>query len=409
MGLYFRLAWRSVVRQRRRSLIVFLAIGLGMTLMMWYDGFVAGFEQAIYANAVRVLGGNIQVHAGGWGDSLEQNPLLPLPNDAAIAQAARAQPNVVAASRRIITGGMATSREGAFPVQIVGIEPELEQPVSLVAQNVAAGRFLTAADEEAVFIGKGLADAMNLAVGDRFALVGQSAQSQLRRHTVSVAGIYDVGLPDIEKRTVYMALGEAQYLYGLREQSTEVTISVEKLGQEPPIMRALQPQLPGHEISSWKTNFPEMEAALATKSEAMNIFSIIILMIAAIGILNLMLMAVYERTREIGILGALGFKPRQISLLFLLEGTMLGVVGLVFGIGLGLAINFTLGRIGFDFSQFADLTDYMALMTGRVYPTLGVEKLPMRALTALLVSILAAVYPAREAARGEPAEALHYV
>ncbi len=409
MGLYFRLAWRSVVRQRRRSLIVFLAIGMGMTLMMWYDGFVAGFEQAIYANAVRVLGGNIQVHAGGWGDSLEQNPLLPLENDAAIAQAARGQPNVVAASRRIITGGMATSREGAFPVQIVGIEPELEQPVSLVAQNVAAGRFLTAADEDVVFIGKGLAEAMNVTVGDRFALVGQSAQAQLRRHTVTVAGIYDVGLPDIEKRTVYMALGEAQYLYGLRDQSTEVTISVAKLGQEPPIMRALQPQIPGYEISSWKTNFPEMEAALATKSEAMNIFSVIILMIAAIGILNLMLMAVYERTREIGILGALGFKPRQISLLFLIEGSLLGVVGLVFGTGLGLAINFTLGQIGFDFSKFATMTDYMALMTGRVYPTLGVEKLPMRALTALLVSILAAVYPAREAARSEPAQALHYV
>ncbi len=409
MGLFFRLAWRNVVRQRRRSLIVFLAIGLGMTLMMWYDGFVAGFEQAIYANAVRVLGGNIQVHAGGWSNSLERTPLLPLPNDAAVAQAARAQPNVVAASRRITTSGLATSREGAFPVSIVGIEPELELPVSLVAQNVAAGRFLTAADEDAVFIGKGLADAMNLAVGDRFALVGQTAQSELRRHTVTVAGVYDVGLPDIEKRTIYMALGEAQYLYGLRGQSTEVTISVKELGQEPPIMRALAPQLPGYEITSWETNFPEMEAALATKSQVMDIFSVIILMIAAIGILNLMLMAVYERTREIGILAALGLKPGQISLLFLLEGTLLGVVGLVFGIGLGLAINFTLGKVGFDFSQFAGMTDYMVLITGRVYPTLGVERLPMRALTALLVSILAAVYPAREAARSEPAQALHYV
>jgi len=409
MGLFFRLAWRNVVRQRRRSLIVFLAIGLGMTMMMWYDGFVAGFEEAIYANAVRVLGGNIQVHASGYSKSLERTPLLPLENDAAIAQAARSQPNVVAASRRIITSGLATSREGAFPVSIVGIEPELEQPVSLVAQNVAAGRYLTAGDEDVVFIGKGLADAMNITVGDRFALVGQSAQSELRRHTVTVAGIYDVGLPDIEKRTIYMSLGEAQYLYGLRGQSTEVTISVKELGQEPPIMRALSSQFPSYEVSSWETNFPELQAALATKSQVMDIFSVIILMIAAIGILNLMLMAVYERTREIGILGALGLKPRQISLLFLIEGTLLGVVGLVFGIVLGLVINFTLGKIGFDFSQFANLTDYMVLITGRVYPTLGVERLPMRSLTVLLVSILAAFYPAREAARSEPAEALHYV
>jgi ABC-type lipoprotein release transport system permease subunit len=132
-------------------------------------------------------------------------------------------------------------------------------------------------------------------------------------------------------------------------------------------------------------------------------------MIAGIGILNLLLMAVYERTREIGILGALGLKPRQISLLFVLEGAMMGLVGVAFGVALGLVFNGILGQVGFDYSQFSSVTEYTALISGRVYPTLGTEKLVQRGLTALIIAILASFYPAREAAQKEPAEALHFV
>ena len=112
----------------------------------------------------------------------------------------------------------------------------------------------------------------------------------------------------------------------------------------------------------------------------MNIFSVIILIIAGIGILNLLLMAVYERTREIGLLGALGMKPRQISLLFLLEGAMMGVVGVAFGVGAGAADQLhRSGRSASITAKFAAMTEYTALISGRIYPTLGLEKLLQRA------------------------------
>jgi len=123
MNLYLRLAWRNVWRHRRRTLIIMLAISLGMLLMMLYDGIVAGFEQAIYGNAVQVLGGNIQIHADGYREKTGQSPLIPLVNDQELVDAAELQPEVVAAMRRIKTSGMATSAEGAFGVSIVGIEP----------------------------------------------------------------------------------------------------------------------------------------------------------------------------------------------------------------------------------------------------------------------------------------------
>ncbi len=409
MRLYLRLAWRNLWRHRRRTAIVIFAIAMVLALMMFYDGFVAGFEQAIYANAIKVLGGNVQIHAAGYSEKADKSPLLPLPSAQAAVEAALAQPQVLAASRRISTSGLATNREGAFPVSIIGIEPEEELPVSLVAENVSAGRYLTAADQDLIFIGQGLADAMGIQVGDRITLAGRATHEQMRQRTMAVAGVYDVGMPEIEKRTLYISLAEAQSLYGLNGQSTEVIVSLKQIGQEAAVISALRNSLAGDEITSWQTNFPELESALSTKGGVMNIFSVIIMLIAGIGILNLLLMAIYERTREIGLLGAMGLKPRNIGMLFILEGTMMGLLGVAAGILLGLAINSTLARVGFDYSQFSTLTEYTALITGRVYPTLGLDKLLGRALTVAIIATLATLIPAREASLREPAEALHYV
>jgi len=409
MRLYLRLAWRNVWRHRRRTLIIVLAMGFGLALMMFYDGLIAGFNQAIYGNAIKVLGGNIQVHAAGYRAKANQTPLLPLADDQAVVKAALANSQVVAATRRINTGGLASSREGAFAVGITGIEPEQEQTVNLAEQHVIAGRNLTAGDGDVVFIGKGLADAMGVQVGDRLTLTGRSTHEQMRSRTMTVAGVYDLGMPDIEKRTLYISLSEAQTLYDLNGQSTEVAIVLKQIGLESAVIADLKPGLPGYEIESFEANYPELQSAIGTKGAVMNIFSVVILMIAGIGILNLLLMAIYERAREIGVLAALGLKPRQISLLFVLEGTLIGLVGVAVGIVFGLLLNGLLMRVGLDFTAFSSVTSYMALITGRVYPSWGVDKLLARALTVAIIAALAAVIPAREAAQREPAEVLHYV
>ncbi|MCL4505496.1 MAG: FtsX-like permease family protein [Chloroflexi bacterium] len=409
MRLYLRLAWRNIWRHRRRTLIVVLSIGLTMAGMMMYDGIMNGFQDGIYANAVKVLGGNIQIHASGYSDQADQLPLLSIPNDQAVVAAALAQPGVQAAARRINTGGLATDREGAFPVTIIGIEPDKELPVSLIAQHVSAGRYLNPDDQDVIFIGQGLASAMDIKVGDRISLVGRATHEQMRNRTMTVVGIYDVGLTDIEKRTIYVSLKEAQDLYGLNGQSTEVVVTLRKLGEESAVMAALRPSLNGYEITPWQTNYPDLQQAVESKNGVMYIFSVIILFIVGIGILNLLLMAVYERTREIGLMGALGMKPRQISTLFILEGVMMGMVGVVFGVALGVLFNAMLGQVGLDYSQFTSVTEYTALISGKIYPTLGLENLPLRSLTVLIIAVLASFYPAREAAQSEPATALHYV
>jgi ABC-type lipoprotein release transport system permease subunit len=408
MQLYLRLAWRNIWRHKRRTIIIVLAMSLTLGLMMWYDGLMNGFTDAIYGNAVKILGGNVQVHAEGYRAEANSNPLFPLADPQAVIKAAEANPLTLAATQRIHTGGLVTSREGAFSVGIIGVEPEKEMKVNIIGQNVKEGRNLTGDDLDNVLIGKGLADTMGVKVGDRITMVGRSQHEQMRQRTMTVVGIFDLGLPDIEKQTVYISLGEAQALYNVAG-STEVAIFLEKLGQESNVIDSMKPGLPGYEIESFQANYPDLASAINSKNGVMDIFSVIIIAIAGVGILNLLLMAVYERTREIGVLGAMGLKPNQISLLFVLEGIMIGLVGVAAGIVLGLAINGYLMKVGMDFGNMTQAASYMALMQSRAYPTWGVEKLPLRVSMIVIISALAALIPAAEAGRREPAEALHFV
>ncbi len=408
MNLYLRLAWRNIWRHKRRTVIIVLAMSLSLSLMMFYDGLMNGFTDAIYGNAVKVLGGNIQVHAEGYRAEVGSTPLLPLTDAQAVVNAAEASPNVLAATQRINTGGLVTNREGAFAVVITGIEPEKEVQVNLIGQNITQGRNLVSDDADNILIGKGLADAMDVTVGDRITVVGRSQNKEMRQRTMTIVGIYDLGMADIEKQTVYISLTEAQALYDLTAP-TEVAIFLEHLGQEDEVITSLRASLPGYEIESFQANYPDLANASDSKGGVMNVFSVIIIAIAGVGILNLLLMAVYERTREIGVLGAMGLKANQIALLFILEGTMIGLVGVATGIALGLALNGYLMKVGMDFGSLTQTASYMALIKDKVYPTWGIEKLLMRASMVAIISALASVIPAIEAGRREPAEALHFV
>lgn len=409
MKLSLKLAWRNLWRNKRRTLIVVMAMGMTMALLVMYDGLLAGFEDGIYSNAIKLMGGNIQVHGEGYEQKFGQTPLLPMGTGDDIVAAAESQPNVTVALRRINTGGMATNREGAYPISIVGLEPEREIGTSVIAENIVAGRYLTSEDEDLLLIGQGLADVMEIGIGDRITLSGNTTHEEMRQRTMTIIGIYDIGMATLEKRSVFVSLAEAQALYGLNGEISEVIILVEQVGQEPKIVETLNAQSWDYEITTWETSIPELSQTADMKSGVMTIFGIILLGIAGIGIFNIQLMAIYERTREIGLLGAMGLKPRQITFLFLLEGILIGVVGAIVGTILGIAFTGLLGYFGIDYSAFTEMTDYMALMGRYIYPTIVYPLVFQRAITVAIIAAFAAFYPALEASRREPAEALHYV
>ena len=301
-----KLAWRNMWRNWRRTVIAMVAIILGLILLILMDGFIKGSDAAIYGNAVRLYGGNLQIHATGFRAKASRLPLLPVEDADQVVQIAMAHPEVLLASKRINTGGMINNRGESYPVTITGIEPSAEAPISLIAENIAVGRFLQDGDEDMIVIGKGLADALEVSIDDRITLTGKRKNESMRQRTMTVAGIFDLGLREAEKGMVFISLSEAQSLFNLRDQGTEVTISTHIVGVEDQVIGDLQTELQDYEVNSWETLKPEFRQTMDVKSQFTTIFGLVVVMIACIGILNLMLMAVYEAHARDGCAGRAG-------------------------------------------------------------------------------------------------------
>ena len=403
------LAWRNMWRNWRRTTIALLATVLGLILLLFMQGLIEGSDQAIYGNAVRLYGGNIQIHAPGFLAKANRLPLLPMDDADKVVEIASAQPDVTLAAKRINTGGIVSSRDTAAPVAIAAIQPSVEAANSIQADNITEGRFLQDGEGDAVVIGRGLADMLKAQVGDRVTLLGKSRGETMRQRSMTIVGIYDLGMREAEKGTVFVTLAEAQSLYNLRNEATAVNVSLQKVGEEEKVVSELQAQLPNHEVNSWDSLRPELRQTMETKAISVTIFGLVVLLIASIGILNLMLMAVFERTREMGVLAALGMKGRQLMTLFLLEGALIGTVGAVIGCTLGWLLVSLIGQQGFNLSYGQGMGDITALLGDRIYPTVSLGDVVSRGVMVVVIAALASLYPAWQASQKEPAVALHHV
>ncbi|PIE81005.1 MAG: hypothetical protein CSA11_05980 [Chloroflexi bacterium] len=410
-----KMAWHNMWRNWRRTLIASIAIILGMILLIFMDALIKGSDQAIYGNAVRMYGGNVQVHAPGYREKSDRLPLLPLADSETVVETIEAMDSpekILATSKRINTGGMVSTGAGNYPVTITAIEPEKEAPVSLFAENISNGRFLTSQDGDNIVIGQGLADLLEADVGDRIMVVGQRLNESMRQRPMTIVGIYNLGMDSAERNTVFINLPIAQTLYNLRDQETEVVISLEKIGKESEVIAELQTQLPDYEIDSWDTLSPEIQQTLQSKAAATSILGMLVVLIASIGILNLMLMAVYERTREMGVLAAMGMKGHQISILFLLEGTFIGLFAAVVGAIAGGLLVAIVGQSGIpigDLTQSAGNVELYALIGERMYPVMAIGNTISYVILVTIIAAAASFYPAWQASRREPAEALHHI
>ena len=225
---------------------------------------------------------------------------------------------------------------------------------------------------------------------------------------MTVAGVFDLGLKDAEKGMLFISLEEARSLFNLRDQATEVTVSLNEIGMEDQVIGELEAGLPGYEVDSWLTLNPELRQVLDMGDQMTAILGLIVVMIACIGILNLMMMAVFERTREMGVLAALGMKGRQIMGLFLLEGALIGAVGAAVGCTLGWLLMLTFNASGgIDMSAYTDMGEIYALMGDAFYTTIEPLRIFQYGLLIIFMAVLASLIPAWQAARKEPAESLH--
>ena len=401
-----RMAWRNLWRNPRRTTLAVAAIGLSLTLVLVYDGVLRAYADWMRATMTGPLLGHVQAHAPEWRKDRAMDRTLR--GAGAAVQAARRSPGVASASARVYAPALAALGEEGFAVLVLGLEPGPEsRPTGLLAgaPEPPAGK--------RVLMGKALAENMGVRPGDVVALVGQGADGSLANDLFTVAGLVSTSVDFVNRQAVLMELPVAQELFAMPDEAHELVIH----GKEGTEARALAaeiaalPELAGAEVLDWERIAPEMVALVRVVEVAWALVLVLVFVAAAAGVANTMLMSTFERTREIGMLLALGTRPARIVSLVVTEAVVLGAVGVLAGVVLGGGIVAIANRVGFDLQaltgrgprelSFAGLRWSLVL-----YPRLAAVDVLRGAGAVLLTALLAAAWPASRAARLEPSKAL---
>jgi len=396
-----KMAWRDLGRNRRRTFFSMLALGIGVALTIFMAAFVAGEMRGSLQTSIELHSGHLQVRAASYNEdktSLAWEDLIENP-DALAAQIA-ARPEVAVATPRLFATGIVISGDTSTGVRVVGIDPPSAANAPF-RDGIVGGEYLTADDRSGLLMGQALADKLRLAAGDSVSLLVNTANGDVDQQSFTIRGLYATGTPDYDKGTVFLPLAKAQAISRAENHASTVFTLLKDQEQTEAVAAALQ--APGLQVKT----FRDLNALLFQFEEYANVYMIlfylIVLAITVAVIVNTLIMSVYERTREIGILSSLGMRAGRIMAMFFAESSLLAVGGIAIGIVLGSLLAAYLQRTGF----FVGSLGMTGMLLGeRIYTYLTLKDVVSLSILAFVVTLLAALYPAWLAARMEPVEAL---
>jgi ABC-type lipoprotein release transport system permease subunit len=301
-------------------------------------------------------------------------------------------------------------KEKSAGAVLIGIEPSKEVMVTNLWKAVKAGRYLQATDASAMVLGEAMRKRLGVNLGDEIAVITQAADGSMGAAKYKVVGIYDTGTNSFEWGYVFIPLPAARDLFALWGRSNEIVIKVKNRSSAPGIKIALAKVLTPHKIAvlDWWQLVPELIGGYNLRRAVLYLVLLTVFLIVANGITNTILMSVAERTREFGVLMALGTSGGQIVILVVLEAFFVGLAGILSGGILGLAVISVINLTGINFTSYAE---YLASGGGPafplvIYPVFTLRRFYLLSGMVLLVSVLAAIYPAVKAARLKPARAI---
>jgi ABC-type lipoprotein release transport system permease subunit len=399
------IAYRDLGRNRRRSGLTILAVTLGLAILILMSGYIAGIIDGSISDSIRLNTGHVQVRVAGYEPeraSMQWQDLLE--NRAEILTSVSEIEGVEAVAPVLWASGFLTTADETIGVRVTGINPDssFHDPVR---QGLVAGEFLAADDREGVMIGKNLADSLGISAGSKISLLVGTSDGETDEDIFTVRGVFHTGVLTYDEGTVYMPLPKAQALTGAGDRISAVIVLTKDSETAEPVAAVLRGQ--GHNVVTWQ----DMNALILVAIESgmsfyYLLYGIVILVVAVI-IANTLLMSVFERTRELGILAALGMKGRQIRTMILLEAGTLAVLGIIGGIALGSFFVWYLMVNGIPIGdEIAGMVQGFA-MRNVLYTKFVPAEMVGLSLAMLIIVLLGALYPASFAARLEPIEALH--
>jgi ABC-type lipoprotein release transport system permease subunit len=396
-----KMAFRDLGRNRRRSFFSSLALGMGLALLLLMAAFIKGEMNSAMDSTIKLQSGHLQIRAQSYEEgktSLKWEDLIENPNQIT-TQIASLSP-VKTATPRLFASGIVSVRDESTGVRVIGIDP-LSEANAPYRDGLIDGEFLTADDRQGVLIGQPLAEKLGLNVGDQISLSINTSNGDVDEQLFTIRGIYSTQTNAFDSVTIFMPLAKAQTITQTENHASIIFVLLKNKEQADAVAVALQST--NYQILTWM----EMNELIIQTEDMANAYMvvlyIIVLGVTATVVVNTLIMAVFERTREIGILSAIGMKSRSIMAMFLFESSLLAVGGIIIGLILGCLIVAYFNRQGFYIGNMG-ITGL--LFSNTIYTDLTVNDTVKLTTIAFIVTLFAGLFPAVVASRMEPVQAL---
>lgn len=397
------LAWRNIWRNKKRSLIIIAAIAVGLCCGLFASATMFGMWDSMINTTIDRDLGHFQIHTNSFED--EKLVTDTIPDFKNVIAEVKKHKYVTGVSSRVLIEGMASSASTSNGVRILGIDPVNEKNVTYINKHVVKGSYFGETWKNQIVIGEKLADNLGVKEKSKIVLGFQGIDGSITYGAFRVVGIYKTESSIFDKSNVFVKEDDLLKLINSKPISNEIVVRVGSVQQVDSVYIPLKNELKNLSVKYWGELAPELKFYYEMLIVQMNIFVGIILFALLFGITNTMLMSVMERTREFGVLMAVGMKRLRVFIMIILETIALSFIGGVAGIILAQIFIGYFGEVGINLSAFTEGLSQWSLGT-RLYTSLPLSFYPPLALMILATAIIAALYPALKAIRLKPATAI---
>jgi ABC-type lipoprotein release transport system permease subunit len=405
--MLLKLAWRNIWRNKRRSLIVFISIVIGSISILFLEGITNAFLNQMLFNQISLSTSHIQIHKNGFRDNKVIQNFVPSPD--VVETILSTQNGVKAFSKRGITFGLLSSAENSSGIYLYGIEHENEGKISKVKSSIIEGKYLTGAKGE-ILLGKKLAEKLNATIGDKVIGMANELDGSIGSDVFRIVGIFETENSEFDKTNIFINLNQFQSMLKIPGQVHEFAVVLEDYKSANEINEEITNKLnnKAYESLTYAELLPLLILQIDLSKESMFVVYFIVGLALIFGIINSMLMSVFERINELGILLAIGMKTTKIFGMILFESFLLGLFATVIGSAVGGILIAVLSDTGINLSLFAESLNSYGI-GAILYPTVSYSELIGVMLTIPIVSIVGAIYPAVKAIKLQPVEAIRYI
>ena len=409
MNQFIAIAWRNLWRNLSRTLIMIAGIAVGLFGLLIYYGISNGFIDEMVEAAIENELAHIQINRQGYLKN-------PVPSNSFAAgpgfvDSLAGMDGVLAAAGRFQAPVLVNSAEKSSRVELIGIRPEAEPRVTAISTMVVQGEYLSPEDTRKILLGEELARQLGVGIGDKLVVMAQDRDNELQSQLLRVAGVFRSNAPSRDKVTAFVNLESIQELLGRPGELTSVLVKIGRQDDVERVRAEIRDNLAGArpelEVRTWLEVMPMLAETIRMFGSFVWVFYLIIYLAMAFGVINIMLMAVIDRTREIGVMRAVGTTPGQVMLLVLLEASFLGLVGIAAGGSAAWVVNGYFETRGLDLSYWSGAMGFMGI-SSVVHSNINFSEWVVSFLSAELAVVAASLWPAWRSSRLSPVEAIQF-